>query len=1153
MQILTSSPRLIRWLLYGCAVALCDCTAALVLPAALSSQGLHAQESANATQIDAEQRQNFEKKVRPLLAEHCWSCHGQENAESELRLDSLEGLLDGGTRGPAILPGQPEKSLMITAVNHADRLQMPPKQKLPPAEIAVLANWVRDGAYWPDARPAERSERVREAAPEMLRDEDRQFWAFQPVNRPPLPEISDRGWAFGPSDTFIRSRLDQEHLRPVAAADPATMLRRATFDLLGLPPAADDREDFWSDPQLDRFDRLLDRLLASPRYGERWGRHWLDVARYGDSNGLDENLAFANAFRYRDYVVRSLNRDKPYDQFVLEQIAGDLILDPAAPSSDPLDPLIATGFLALGAKMLAEDDPLKMQMDIVDEQVDTLGKAFMGLTLGCARCHDHKYDPLSMSDYYALAGIFKSTKTMENFSVVAKWQERPLGTPDQIAQRSQIQATIDAQQKQVNQQIAALNQELLAHVRARSREYLLAAAAQIWQERTQRSIGTALGIAAATGQVAPVTDPEAGSVPSPQVLEAENYQRGNALKHFNGYGEGIGVILSNGNGGWHAEYDLSVTDAGWYQLEVRYAAAASRPTELSINGKLVRSDALREVTGSWYPDTQKWHVERVVELKSGVNVIRLSRFEPLPHIDKILVARVDPALDVAALFASENPTDSSPVRADSYELKAPFVDQWRQRLERAEAEADGPLKEWRAWMVASKGPEFRPSLASAQALAALATQTGQRLAAAEQQWQQLLKTRASAQAEPPNELPDADAESFRKLLYESMPGAPLAIPSNVEEHYAPSTKDALRRNRDELQQLRQSLPILPETMAVGEGTLEDLPIHLRGNHTSLGKERVPRRFPRILDTEPPAPLTASQSGRLDLARWLTRGDHPLTSRVIVNRIWIGHFGDGLVRSADNFGRLGDRPSHPELLDWLARRLLDRGWSLKSLHRELMQTATYQLSAENHDAAQLADPDNRLQWRHPRRRLEAEAIRDSILAVADGLDLRMEGSLLPIANRAYVTSTANVNPQIYDSPRRTIYLPVVRSALYEVLQAFDFAEPSVLNGKRDATTVAPQALFMLNSTLVAQQARAIATQLMRQPMQEEGARIEWLYQKVLGRPPREGERAAGTQFLQTYASHLERSEPNLSSDDRWLRVWQAVCRSLIASNEFVYVD
>jgi cytochrome c553 len=1152
MQIDEVFSRRTRWLICGFA-------AALILPDTPSTRSLHGQESANATQTEADQRQHFEKQIRPLLAEHCWSCHGPESAESELRLDSLDGLLEGGSRGPAVVPGQPEKSLMISAVNHADRLQMPPKLKLPPAEVAVLVNWVRDGAYWPDARAVEKPERVRKVTPDVLRDEDRQFWAFQPVRRAPLPEVQDASWARGPSDMFIRQRLEQEQLSPVAAADSATLLRRAAFDLLGLPPAPDDRDDFWKDPEQDRFDRLLDRLLASPRYGERWGRHWLDIARYGDSNGLDENLAFANAFRYRDYVVRSLNRDKPYDQFVREQIAGDLIFDPAATTeatavqSDPFDPLIATGFLALGAKMLAEDDPLKMQMDIVDEQVDTVGKAFMGLTLGCARCHDHKYDPLSMSDYYALAGIFKSTKTMENFSVVAKWQERPLATPDQIAQLSQIQTRIDSQQKKLDQQIAALNQEILAEVRKHSDAYLLAAAAQIWQERTRRSIGTVLGIAATPQPTTPAVEPAAGSATTVQVVEAESYQRGNALKHFQGYGEGIGVILSNGNGGWHAEYDLSVPEAGWYQLEVRYAAAASRPTELSINGKLVRSDALREVTGSWNPDTQKWHVEGVFELQSGMNLVRLSRFEPLPHIDKILIAKVDRVLDVAALFAAESATVAPDDKPASIELKAAFVDQWRRRLEKAEAESEGPLKDWGAWLVTSKRPDFRATEESARGLAALAAQTGRRLVATEQQWQELLATAASEQAAVPKELPDADGESYRKLLYNSMPGSPLATPSTIEEYYAAPLKESIRRDRDELQQLRQSLPKLPETMAVAEGTLEDLPIHLRGNHTSLGKERIPRRFPRILDTDSPSTLTPSQSGRLDLARWLTRSDHPLTSRVVVNRIWIGHFGDGLVRSADNFGRLGDRPSHPELLDWLAQRLLDRGWSLKSLHRELMQSATYQLSAENHAAAQLRDPDNRWHWHHARRRLEAEAIRDSILAVADTLDLRMEGSLLPTANRAYVTSTANVNPQIYDSPRRTIYLPVVRSALYDVLQAFDFAEPSVLNGKRDATTVAPQALFMLNSTVVAEQARAVASQLMRQPSQHDPQRLEWLYQKVLGRAPRERERTAATHFLQVYATNLERSEPDLSNDARSLRVWQAVCRSLIASNEFVYVD
>ncbi len=378
--------------------------------------------------------EQFEKVVRPLLLNKCVSCHGETKQKGDLRLDSLEAILKGGESGPALVPGKPEQSLIVTAVRHNEALKMPPKEKLPAAEIAALAAWVKAGAVWPNAKPVLPAP-AKPAAVRTFTDEEKAFWAFQPIQRPKVPDAP--GNAPHPIDAFLAEGLKVKGLAQAPPADKRALVRRLTFDLTGLPPTAAEVEAFEKDTAPDAWDKLIDRLLASPAYGEKWGRRWLDVARYADSNGMDENLAHGNAWRYRDYVVRSFNADKPFDQFVKEQIAGDLL--PGGTPQERADRLTATGFLVIGPKMLAEDDPMKMRMDIIDEQLDTLGQAFLGLTLGCARCHDHKFDPITAADYYALAGMFYSTKSMRSYGVVAQWHERPVGSMEGSAKLTEYE------------------------------------------------------------------------------------------------------------------------------------------------------------------------------------------------------------------------------------------------------------------------------------------------------------------------------------------------------------------------------------------------------------------------------------------------------------------------------------------------------------------------------------------------------------------------------------------------------------------------------------------------------------------------------------------------------------------------------------------
>ncbi|HTI51787.1 MAG TPA: DUF1549 domain-containing protein, partial [Planctomycetaceae bacterium] len=391
----------------------------------------------------------FENKVRPLLVKRCYECHGPDSdeGEGELRVDSLEGLLKGGKSGPAIVPGEPSRSLLVLAVRHDGAVAMPPKKRLPQAEIDGLTAWVKQGAPWPGAGTGAKSTNKfpapdsSAAASPQWDETTRNFWAFQPARPPRLPSVADATWPRSPIDQFLLSRLEAAGLRPAPPADKRTLLRRATINLWGLLPTPEESAAFVDDRSADAWERVIDRLLGSPRYGERAARHWLDIVRYADSNGMDDNLAYGDAWRYRDYVIAAFNADKPYDRFIEEQLAGDLLAEEDPAHRDEL--LVATGFLALGPKMLAEDDPVKQQMDIVDEQLDTTCRVFLALTMGCARCHDHKFDPLSMRDYYALAGIFKSTQTMLTFRVDSKWNATALGNPAENLRLDDLEQIID--------------------------------------------------------------------------------------------------------------------------------------------------------------------------------------------------------------------------------------------------------------------------------------------------------------------------------------------------------------------------------------------------------------------------------------------------------------------------------------------------------------------------------------------------------------------------------------------------------------------------------------------------------------------------------------------------------------------------------------
>ena len=1081
----------------------------------------------------------FEKQVRPLFAKNCYLCHSgaSQPAMGGLRLDTEEAFRQGGTRGSPVSADEPEQSLLLRALSHSDdKLSMPPTGKLSDAEIAAIARWVRMGAPWGQEVTADQRTEAN-------------FWSFVPPTKPPLPSVFDESWVQSAIDHFILAALEEKRLQPAPPADKRTLIRRATFDLIGLPPTPRELHAFLDDDSPDAFARVVDRLLASPRYGERWGRHWLDLARYADSNGLDENLVYKNAFRYRDYVIAAFNKDKPYDQFVHEQLAGDLLPGPVDLQTE-FERKTATGFLSLGAKMLAEDDPVKMQMDIIDEQLETTARAFMGLTIGCARCHDHKFDPIPTAEYYAMAGIFKSSKTMENFKVVAEWHEFVLAPADNRAQLNAHLDKIKAKQDAITAVTKGEDLKLVTVGRRKVGAYLLAATEALEYEAIK---------------LGPVAGDSAAAPPEATVREAGGFDRGNANRTLERGKKNIPASKGTkdeemSEGPYFAEYDLELAAAGHYQVDLLESEAGNGTADLYVNGELMKTGLEPISNRAASPDAGGWSPIGIFGFAAGKNTIRLEHKDRFPYFEKLLVAR-NPLPEGTAIPKSRDQL------AREFGVNPGFLKQWIERLRRAkgapasvffgwhaygtdESLTDQALEDWTS-PAAQLFRDFRPPTRKE-----LADRYGDLFREAVRQWQELHpdgevdfgKSERYKKGEDERKLSDAGLEALRKVLYEKY--GPFRPPLDSKQYFPNDAQAEIARIEKERKALEDATPEYPRAMGVTEGEIADIPIHIRGSHWTLDDKPQPRGFLRAVAYAEPT-IPDNESGRLHLARWLTSHDHPLTSRVMVNRIWRWHFGRGIVASTDNFGRLGAPPSNQPLLDWLAVRFVESGWLIKDMHRRIMLSSTYQMSTAYNTEAAKIDPENALLWRMNRRRLEAEAVRDALMAVSGGLDHSMGGSILSYKDREYVDNTTKKGSIDYDRNIRAVYIPVVRSSLYDVLQAFNFADPSVLNGNRNATVVAPQALFMMNGSIVLRHTEKMAAALLGQDGPDDAARLGAAYEKIFARLPDKNEMDRALTFLHRIDAALNEREPDRGR--RRLRSWQTLCQALIASSEFIYLD
>lgn len=771
--------------------------------------------TARGADVTATKIEFFEKKVRPVLVESCYTCHSAETKPSGgLRVDDLHGLLDGGNSGPAVVAGNPQASLLLQRVTHADAKKIMPKEggRLTEAQIADLTQWIQDGAEWPRERiPASLGKANLEY--DKLRQN---HWAWQPLTSPAIPATQDKAWPVNDIDRFVLARLEEQKLAPVPDADRETLIRRVTFDLTGLPPTPKEIESFVWDRGQDALAKVVDRLLESPAFGERWGRHWLDVARYGESTGPSRNILYPHAWKYRDYVIDAVNRDVPFDRFIQEQIAGDLLT--AKGNAERDRNLTATGFLALGVKDVNQRFKVRFTMDNVDEQIDAVTRSVLALTVNCARCHDHKFDPVPMSDYYALAGIFTSTEN------------------------------------------------------------------------------------------------------------------------------GAGVRNKMGGGGLDY-YDPS---------------------------KLVRLS---------------------------------SKLAP------------PPAEKVKALEA--------------------------------------------------------------------------RVAVAKEAWEQIRGT-------PEGLKPAADG------------------------------KPTQRSFRQRFEKLQEDLLALTDPAAQGfavhgvrdGGTIGDTEVRIRGEAERLGPT-VERGFLTAFAVPGARPVNRAQSGRLEMAQWLTSPQNPLTARVMANRVWQHLFGAGIVTTVDNFGVNGDKPSHPELLDHLAQRFIAQGWSVKKLVRSITLSHAYRLGSEVPSTHHELDPANRLVWRHSPRRLSAEELRDGMLASSGQLvsdsEVSAASTLRMVEMRDNGPEAAGIHLAAEEGLHRSVYLPLLRGVTPKSLEAFDPVEQTLVTGERAVTTVSTQALYLMNSTFVRQRALALAERLLKLPPEE---RLAEAWMLTLGRLPRDAELRRAARFVAETAESFE---------------------------------
>ena len=1068
----------------------------------------------------------FETRIRPVLVEHCYACHNSsETAEAGLVLDHRDGLRKGGDSGAVVTPGKPEESRLLQVVRHQiDGLKMPEDgPKLDEKTIADLEQWIAMGAPDPRDKPPSADELAKATSWEATRERRRQWWSFQPIRKPKTPDVGRDGWSDHPVDRFILARLEASRLEPAGQANRRTLIRRLCFALTGLPPTPEEIESFLADDRSDAYERLIDRLLASEHFGERWARHWMDWFRYADTHGGEDDHGIPHAYRYRDYLIRALNRDVPYDQLVREHIAGDLLANPRTNEELGInESAIGTAQWRMVAHGHSPTDALDEKVRFTDDQINVVSKTFLALTVSCARCHDHKFDPISQNDYYALFGIFGSCRPAlidvntperkqlhrdrltelkrEIRRVVADaWLESASSFPDRLSRA--IDALIVA--KKNEEKKAEVNEgkdkkkkeKKKKNVEDKGQDGIL----QIWLaiEEEVKQAGTFTKV-------------------WQERLAAWNRERADIQEHRQrDYIQQWDLASAEDFGDWFAEgngLDAGTSQAGEFAV--------------AIEGD-------RILTGIYPAGT---YSHRLSTKHRGV--LASPRWKLDGEYDVWLRAAGDHRAMVRYVI------QNYPLFGETYpkvtlqkgtwrwlKFDAAYWDGDHIHLELATA-ADPPAmgkRNDRSWFGVRE---------------AVVTPSGGPAPPADDH--EFFEPLFAAAGDAPPESMDDLAGCFERALITSIrawrdgkitDAQALFLDASLQGELLPNRLDQMqpvKRLIEEYRRLEEQIPLPTRVPGIVEADAFDQPLFVRGDHKKP-TDPVPRRFLEAIDA---TPYQTRQSGRLEFAGDLVRSDNPLTTRVVVNRIWHYLFGHGIVRTPDNFGHVGDKPTHPELLDFLAARFVENGWSIKDTIRFILTSKTWQLDSRSSAEAQQIDPANLLLSHANVRRLDAEAIRDSMLAISGQLDSSMFGP----------SSKANS-----DTGRRSVYVATRRLSLDKFLQVFDAPVPFATTGRRDTTNVPAQSLTLLNDPQVIRMSRQWATQVINDPTGSAEGRIRRMFVQALGREPSASELAAlerfATSLLEEYPLRAGESSDEPPGEHQ---VWADLAHAIFNLKEFIYV-
>ncbi len=1088
----------------------------------------------------AAKRVDFERDVQPIFQKHCYGCHGSEKQKSDLRLDSREAILMGGENGPAIVVGKPDESILIKAVRHEGEIKMPKgeknSEKLSPEKIEALSRWIEEGAVWPETLNAQRS----------TTNAQQKHWAYQPIAKPPLPKVRNAKWVKTPVDTFILTRLEKEKLAPSPEADRLALIRRVTFDLTGLPPTLEEVTAFLADQSPNAFETVVDRLLASPAYGERWGRHWLDVVRYGESHGYEQNHLRPTAWPYRDYVIRAFNEDKPYTQFIFEQIAGDTITPPD-PNADA-----ATGFLVAGVHDTVGNQTVagtrQQRADDLDDIVATTGAAFLGLTTGCARCHDHKFDPISQRDYYALAAVFAGVKHAE----------RPLRTPEN--EQRKLRAA------EIREQIKLLQAELAQF------EPLAFTGRTIIIDDEDAAQTTILKPKAGGPGVNPDGDErgyvnDAGSMDRLPNISRGRYSWWRSAAHTDVFSYEPRVagkfrlwlswgcsmpshtrdaqyvldrdgnldtrddqellatldqrLFSNGKGEvfnkplWSGVFDAGVRELRETSRILLRGGATDAPTTTDVIVLQESVAPAEKMPRLRAPASPRLNVERFapVEAKFVRFTILATATNDAPCIDELEI-----------FTGGDQPRNAAP--AGKITVSGTWPNDEKHKLDHLN---DGRYGNSRSWISNEAGRGWvQVELLDKVTIDRIVWGRDR-----EEKFQDRLATKYVIEvATEPNQW-RVVARSDDRVPFGVVKARDAIYPLTdlPPDKGAPAAK-LVAQNRalnDELKKLTAS----PQTAYIGAFE-PAAPMYLlqRGDVMRQRDAVLPETI-ASLGTLRLLPDASEAQRRIALARWLGEPTNPLTARVLVNRVWQYHFGRGLVGTPSDFGKNGESPSHPELLDWLASEFVANGWRLKPLHKQIVMSATYRQSSAANPKGVANDAGNRLLWRAPLRRMEAETLRDSILAVSGTLDRRMGGPSFPLF-KYRIVNIALYDPledQGQETWRRSVYATVARAYREELMASFDCPESAQRAPRRDVTTTPLQALNLLNGQFVVQQAKLFAQRIEREAGAQPDVQVELAFRLSFGRAPTTAEGKAARQLVASYGL-------------------PALCRALFNANEFL---